>query len=280
MKDIIVIHHNDPDGFSAAWVAWKKFKNKATYIPAENGNLPPAGLKNKEIYFVDFCYKEEELKKVIKNNKKVVVIDHHETRKEYIKIADDVKFSINNSGCVLAWKYFFPNKKIPKILLYIENMDLWKWKLRHSREIANYIESYNFTFKNYDRMARELENKEKFKKCLAEGKIIERYKKALVDEILHYAEEVILDGQKAFAVSSPIMDSEIGNRIYRDKKAIGIIWRYKNKKLRVSLRSDKVDVSKLAQKYGGGGHKRSSGFMQDAEIKFPWQKKNSENKNL
>ena len=32
-----------------------------------------------------------------------------------------------------------------------------------------------------------------------------------------------------------------------------------------------MDVSKLAQKYGGGGHKKASGFRFKAAGKFPWK---------
>jgi nanoRNase/pAp phosphatase (c-di-AMP/oligoRNAs hydrolase) len=37
----------------------------------------------------------------------------------------------------------------------------------------------------------------------------------------------------------------------------------KDKKWRVSLYSDKVDVSALAKKFSGGGHKGASGFITD-----------------
>ena len=41
----------------------------------------------------------------------------------------------------------------------------------------------------------------------------------------------------------------------------------------VSLRSDgSVDVSKLAKKYGGGGHKAAAGFSFKVGRKAPWKK--------
>lgn len=273
MKNIVVIYHDDEDGFGGAWTAWKKFKNKASYIPAENGNLPLKGLAGKEIYFIDFCYSKKELGEIVKNNKKVVVIDHHISRKNEIKIATEYRYAVKNSAAVLAWKYFYPSKPIPKILLYIEDMDLWKWELPNSRNIASYLESYNFNFKTYSRIASQLENKEKLRKCIAEGEAIERYKQILANYIINFAEKVEFEGQKAFAVNSPILDSEVGNLINKKKGGIGIIWRYKNRRLRISLRSDKADVMKLAEKFGGGGHKRSSGFQIKKDIKFPWKKK-------
>ena len=51
-KDIVVLYHNNcTDGFSSAWVAWKKFGNKAEYIGIGLDDSPLRGLINKEIYF-------------------------------------------------------------------------------------------------------------------------------------------------------------------------------------------------------------------------------------
>jgi len=58
----------------------------------------------------------------------------------------------------------------------------------------------------------------------------------------------------------------------KNKKAIGIVWSRKSGKINVSLRSNgKIDVSKLAFKHGGGGHKAASGFTLDVEKPFPWK---------
>src|SRR3990167_9491025 len=45
MKNIVVIYHGKcPDGFSAAWIAWKKFGDDAEYIPGRHGEIPPEDL--------------------------------------------------------------------------------------------------------------------------------------------------------------------------------------------------------------------------------------------
>ena len=35
-KKILVIYHDDLDGFTGAWAAWKKLKDKAEYISLQN----------------------------------------------------------------------------------------------------------------------------------------------------------------------------------------------------------------------------------------------------
>ena len=41
-KNIVIIYHTDcRDGFGAAWAAWKKFGDSATYIPGKTELAPP-----------------------------------------------------------------------------------------------------------------------------------------------------------------------------------------------------------------------------------------------
>ena len=57
--------------------------------------------------------------------------------------------------------------------------------------------------------------------------------------------------------------SEIGSRLSPDCD-VAMIWYYDHadRLIKVSLRSfhDTVDVSEVAKKFGGGGHKKASGF--------------------
>jgi len=275
MKSITVLYHNDEDGFGAAWAAWKKFRNKAKYAIAEHQTPPPKFLKDKEVYLLDFCYPEKVMEKVVRNNKKVTVIDHHITQKKAGELADDFSFSLKNSAAVLAWRYFHPHKPLPKLLLYIEDMDLWKFKRKFTREIIASLDAYDFKFKVWDKIARDLENSRNIKRYITDGKAIIRYQNIIVKKLANSGTEVILDGQTAVAVNSPILESEIGDYIRRNKKAMGLIWSLINGRVKVSLRSDgSIDVSKIAQKFGGGGHRPAAGFAFNAKIKFPWKKIN------
>merc|ERR1712224_429437 len=63
-------------------------------------------------------------------------------------------------------------------------------------------------------------------------------------------------------VNSPIFQSEIGNYLSSDTHAAAVWYtNYTANKNIVSLRSKgDLDVSILAQEFGGGGHKNASGF--------------------
>lgn len=277
MKNIIIIHHDDEDGFGGAYAAWKKFKNKATYIGTNHRSQPLHNIKDKEIYFIDFCYNDKGvMKKLLKNNKKVVVIDHHVSQKDLGEISSEYIFDNTHSGAILAWKYFHPGKKVPKLLFYVEDSDLWKFKVKDTREIIAFLDAFEFNFLLWDKLAKELETKAGFKNRLIEGKAIVKYKDVLVKKLVEGGSDVIFEGKKAFSVNSPFLESEVGNYIYENKKVIGIVWSSRNRKVRVSLRSGgKIDVSKIGKKFGGGGHKYASGFFFFSKFDFPWKKVNT-----
>ncbi len=274
MKKIVVLYHADcPDGFSGAWAAWKKFGKKADYIGQDRKNPLPK-LKNKEVYFIDYAPRPAAVvRDLVKNNKQVTIIDHHITAKPIIKFASEHLFDINHSGAVLAWLYFHPSKPLPHLLRYIEDCDIWKWKMPRAQEITSYINLIDFNFKNWDRLSQDFENKNKLKKIIEKGAIILAYRKKLIEEILGEAELVNFEGYKILAANAPsFLDSDLGHAMAKKQPPLSIVWRREKDITRFSLRSNgKVNVAKIAEKFGGGGHKAASGFRLPANKPLPWK---------
>lgn len=282
MKKIVILYHaNCEDGFSAAWTAWKKFSKKADYIPITHQEPHPKNLKNKELYLLDFAYPLETTKHLIQENKSVTILDHHITSKNNLKSIRGatmkqfsnatIIFNNDHSGAVIAWNYFHPKKKLPKLLGYVEDTDLWKFKKKNSKEIFAVLGLQNLTFKEWDTFAKKVENKKTRKEIIGQGKTILAYQKKLTKLIARRAEKVKIQGKKARAVNSPILASEVGNELATNETPIGITWFRAPTKLVVSLRSNgKVDVSKIAEKFGGGGHKCASSFRLPKNAKLPW----------
>jgi uncharacterized protein len=278
-KDIVVLYHNDcTDGFSSAWVAWKKFGNRADYIGINPGTAPIDGLKNKEVYMLDLVYPVQYLKKLVADNKKFIAIDHHVSNQKSFVLIKDGLFDNNHSGAVLAWKYFYPETKIPKLLAHIEDMDLWKFKISGSKELIAYLDTINFDFKKWSEAVKSVEDKIKYQEYLNKGAFILKYQDGLIESIItNHAVSVNFLGYKAYAVNSPIFNSQIANALYKKLPPIGIVWAQEvDGGIHVSLRSDgTVDVSKIASKFnGGGGHKKSAGFYVKSCPKLPWKDAN------
>ncbi|MEK7481835.1 MAG: DHHA1 domain-containing protein [Patescibacteria group bacterium] len=276
MKNIIILYHKDCfDGFGGAWAAYKKFGKNADYFGVEHQTQPPKELKNKEIYLIDFCYqKKEMMEKLLKENRKVVIIDHHISQKEAVKISSEYVYDLKHSGSVLAWKYFHPKKPIPKLLRHIEDIDLWKFKLAGTKELIMALDTRDFNFSVWDKAAKDFENSKKRKKYFEIGKILMKYRQKLIDKLVSRADKAKIHDYFALAVNSPIFQSEIGNALVEKGASVGIIWSQRNGKKYFSLRSNgKVDVSKIAGKFNGGGHKAAAGFSIDIKKPLPWKTK-------
>jgi oligoribonuclease NrnB/cAMP/cGMP phosphodiesterase (DHH superfamily) len=275
MKKIIILYDgsNCSDGFGGAWAAWKKFSNRAQYIGVLYENPPPKGLKNKEIYMIDFTYPAATIKKLIKENKRVTTIDHHISAEKAAKLTQNYSFSLNHSGCVLAWKYFHPHKPVPILLKYIEDIDLWKFQFPHTKEIFEYHNLFNFDFKTWDKIATDLENPKIKNEYVKKGGIILKYQNKLIEQLVkNNAELVRFEGYKTFAVNSPLFNSQLGHILVKKLPPIGIIWKKRaDSSIYVSLRSNgKADVAKIAEKFGGGGHKAAAAFSLPSSRKLPW----------
>lgn len=278
-KKIIVFYHDDLDGFTGAWAAWKKLKDKANYILInydEDVGNEMLQLKGKEIYFIDCSFKIQEMLNLASKNK-VILIDHHFSSKKKANLLPGSVFDDKHSAAFLSWKYFQDGKKAPLIVRYVEDYDIWKFKMPHSKELTTVLNLRSFNFKVWDETAKMFQNKNKRKELIKKGQTIIDYQKSLIGELSNKGQEVVFEEYDAIAVNSPILLSEIGNHIYTKTGKIGIVWSYKGKKapkIHVSLRGNgKINLSKLAEKFGGGGHKAAAGFAIEGKINFPWQLK-------
>lgn len=278
MKDIVVLYHsNCVDGFSAAWVARKKLRNKADYIPAIHQTPLSRTFRNKTIYFLDFAYEKELMEEIKAAKNRIILIDHHISAKEALVTADDFLYDLNHSGAVLAWKYFYPKKPIPRFLNYVEDIDLWKFKLPHTEKISPFMDMQEFSFEEWDKLYRKFQNIKSFRKIVKLGGNLVDYKLSLIKRIARRADLVLFDKRKIMAVNSIIFPSELGAFLCKKKSPMSLIWYETKEGIKVSLRSNgKVNVAKIAEKYGGGGHEAAAGFRLGLHEKLPWRYLNKE----
>lgn len=270
---VVLYHRNCPDGFGGAIAAYKKFGARAEYVSVDPETLPERPLMGKRIFVVDTGFPYAVLKKLEDENKSVVVIDHHISNKKDTERFPQNVFDNNHSGSVLAWKYFHPGKKVPKLFSYLEDMDLWRWKLPKAREVISALAFLDFSFKEWLPFMRRLETKDGARAIVAKGAVACAYERRLIARLTEHPTLVEFEGVRTYAVNSPILNSEIGNALLLKLPPMGIVWKEKEGNITVSLRSDgTVDVSKLAAKHGGGGHERSAGFILRAGRKVPWKR--------
>lgn len=277
MKNIVVIYHGDcPDGFGGAWAAYKRFGDRAEYIPVHHGLPPIAGLENKEIYMIDITYPVDVVKDLIAHNLRVTTIDHHITAEAAVKLTKDYSYAIDNSGSVLAWKYFHKDEPVPLMLQHIEDQDLWKFKLRDTHSIMAFIESFDYDFKLWDKLVVDMGDDKKRNQFIEKGSLLVNYREEITKRLTEENKKLVeFEGHRVFAANAPseFADS-MAHSLYTERPPMAIIWSEAKDGVHVSLRSDgSVDVSKMAQKFGGGGHKASAGFELSSINTFPWKEK-------
>ena len=178
MKRITVYYHaNCPDGFSGAWAAWKKFGNAARYIPFEHNAPVPGGIDGIDVFFIDILPGIRQLKTILSRAGTVTAIDHHETNRPLVRLISRRSFNLRRSGAVLAWQFFHPRKAVPKLLRYVEDVDLWRLRLPHAKEVAAALELADFNFKTWDALARDFKTQKRFRSYVNRGTIILEYQR-------------------------------------------------------------------------------------------------------
>ena len=257
--DVVLYHGSCSDGFAAAYSAWKLLGNHAKYIPSYHGD-PPPNVKGKNVAILDFSYKNNVIKQMVKDAASLIVIDHHKSAEEELRDVKNAFFDMNHSGAILAWNFFHPDTEPPKFIKYIEDRDLWKFKLPYSKEFSAAFDMVAWEFSDYE----AFENDSVFDDAVERGSFILAYSKTVLKKIAGKAVHRKFEGLNVKVVNSSHWMSEIGGMISHDCDC-AMVWYYCHETCctKVSLRSfhDNIDVSNISKKFGGGGHKKSAGFI-------------------
>ena len=278
-----MLYHSDKDGQGAAFAAWKKLGDDVTYISVDYKQPVPEMEDGSNVYIVDFSYDKDILKTMSERMEKVVVIDHHKSAIEDLNeivwqsIPNlELVFDITKAGCVLTWEYFFPDEPIPTLLAYIADRDLWKFELPGTKEIHETLCSHSFSFELWSQFIATLPTL-----LMKEGEAILRAANRSIKNICRNAVTMKIGDDKVLAVNTSYKSSEVCHYLldmiesdsdYKDCKFAVV---YRDERIntcgpdsvddQVSRRYDLrsrggFDVSKVAKKFGGGGHKNAAGF--------------------
>jgi oligoribonuclease NrnB/cAMP/cGMP phosphodiesterase (DHH superfamily) len=279
LKEVVVIYHgsNCRDGFGSAFAAWKKFGDSASYLPMDTRNIVPDGLINKEIYILDYSFNKETLQNLLGTNKSVLVIDHHLSAEADVTSFPNNIFDNNHSAAVLSWKYFHPDTDVPSLLEYIEDHDIWKFALPNNREFNVSLGEYKMDFYIWDNLVKELGDEVFYRNFIKSGAVVAKFEDRLVDRILENKERVLFEGHEVWALNAErVYRSILGHHLASLNKengdiAMGIIYYHAKGQVSISLRSEgDVDVSKIAEKYGGAGHKNAASIKVNSFSELPF----------
>jgi uncharacterized protein len=263
-KDIIVISHaNCADGFCAAWIAHTRFGEDADYLFANYGEPAPE-VTGRRVYILDFSYPRDTLLKIGEQARVLALLDHHKTAEADLKGLSFAFFDMNHSGARLAWDFFMTSGPRPWLVDYVEDRDLWKWALPDSREISALIASYPNDFWEWDLLS----GSDRFEMA-NHGHAILRYQARQIEANVAHCRRVELDGILSIPCIN-ITDRTISESLHQlaeqngsPPMALGWFQR-EDGQFVYSLRSiGELDVSEIAKRHGGGGHRNAAGFVSD-----------------
>ena len=281
--DLCIYHGNCADGFTAAWAVRRALGN-IKFVPGFYGKDAPE-ITGKDVLLVDFSFKRQVLEQMGRMARSVTILDHHKTAQDdlaafAIRRAVDAEtidqisatpgpwniravFDMNRSGAQITWDFFHPDKFRPKLVDYVADRDLWQFKLPKSREIAALIFSYPYDFERWDWIAERMEAD--FDGLAAEGAAIERKHFKDIDELLvQTTREMVIGGQRVKVANLPYTMSSDAAGMLAEGAPFGACYFDRPDARVFSLRSrgdTGADVSEIAARYGGGGHKNAAGFQ-------------------
>lgn len=263
-KPIIIYHGNCIDGFAAAWCFYKEFGESFEYHPGHYGEEPP-DVSGRDVVLVDFSYKKPIIQDLLAYAKSITIIDHHKSAIEDLKDFKHYRFftefDLEHSGAMLAWKHVFATREPPKLLKHIEDRDLWKFKLEHTREIIAALFSYEYSFDTYTKLMEQTD----LNNLIIEGRAIERKHWKDIKELLRSTKKyAVIGAHKVPVANMPYtMASDAANAMAKDDLFAACYTDVKDGRI-FQLRSvGEFDVSKTAVYYKGGGHKNAAGFKVD-----------------
>ena len=270
-ENIAVIYHaNCPDGFGAAYAAWKALGSKAQYIPLPNGASPPELDPTTRVYILDLSFSRDRMLELHQRNgaDNVMLLDHHVSAQRSIGDLPNCHFDMARSGAVIAWEHFHPDQPTPVLLRYVQDCDLWHWELDRSRAVSAYIASIEQDFGRWDQTALEMAADPE--PIFNAGEAVERFQRISVDRLIANHHLVTIGHYQVPAVNSPLLNSDIGAALLQRFPKAPFVAIYSNAadgEQRWSLRSRAggFDVSQLASQMGGGGHQPAAGFLQRFE---------------
>ncbi|MFT5694359.1 MAG: oligoribonuclease NrnB/cAMP/cGMP phosphodiesterase (DHH superfamily) [Myxococcota bacterium] len=271
MKRVCFYHAGCPDGFGAVWSVWRSWGKDGRYIGrGHNDPLPYDELEDALVAFVDIAVDNESLRRLADVAAHVIILDHHvsaqlrydsdlPTVNHMEDAGHEILFDLSHSGAVLSWNYFHPDEPPPPLLEYVEDQDLWNWKLEGSEQVNAAIASYPREFEVWDALAQRSTDE-----LVREGEPIVRANRMEVQRAIKNPETIFIGSERIEAVNASVNRSAIGHEL-AIRGAFGTAWgcvyRIGGGKVHATLYSiGDVDVSKVAGSLGGGGHRNAAGF--------------------
>ena len=255
----LVLYHNDNDGFCAAWV-YRYWVNSQAEFKVGRRNMTLPSIYGRQVILLDFTLSRSALENIAHHATSVTVLDHHASAQRTVGDLPYCHIDVNKSTARLAWEHFVEgDREAPWIVRYVEDRDLWQFKLDQSRDINAALESYPRNFEQwddlYDRGTEDL---------FYEGQAILRYQRKIIDCHSRHYTVTSIGNYEVPVVCASMLQSEIAHDLNANWPFSATFFTNENGHFVYSLRSRRgsdIDLSDIAGHYGGGGHRHAAAFV-------------------
>lgn len=274
MKKVLVLFHAGCiDGFTAAWAASKALGDSAEYVGVQHGQ-PPPDVEGRDVFIVDFSYDRETVLAMKASANSLHIYDHHKTARDALEGLSFATFDMNRSGAGITWDEIagstLPRNhdviygtRRPWLVDYVEDRDLWRFDLPRSKAVNAYIGACPQSFEQWDAISRMA-----LRDVANAGEAVLMFVDRYVGEMSRQAIERKFCGYLVPVVNAPYINTSelVGHLAKTYPFAVG--WYQRSDGLYAySLRSrGEFDVSDIAKRFGGGGHKNAAGFQSTERV--------------
>jgi oligoribonuclease NrnB/cAMP/cGMP phosphodiesterase (DHH superfamily) len=267
-NSVLCIYHDDMDGECSAAIVRRKFGDRAVFQSMDYGDAIPWDLIEKcdELIIVDFSFPRADMLRVVEETK-VTWVDHHKTSLSELADLEGLPGlrSLGQAACVLTWRLLLEGQPIPPTVLFIADRDIWRHEHEESKPFGEGLFHEDTRPQNDDLWEPLLNgNEEKVSELIARGEIIYQARILRLRKMIKAkGYEIRFEGHPTLAINYR-GSGDLGELIR--EMGYDIAYCYYESKLEhelrtfVSLYSEKIDVSEIARKFGGGGHPGAAGF--------------------
>lgn len=293
--DICLYHFPCDDGFAAAWIARRKWPD-IVMAPTNYGRMfPDVDYRGKNILIADFSYKPDAISELMMSfgARSIVMLDHHKTAEadlaEFkVDLCGDAKFAaadidgmfrdfaeldrpavaarfdMQRSGASLTWEFCFPDEPMPVFIQFIEDRDLWRFRLRETRAFSLYLRSFPMEFDVWDQIAERVMSDANL--VMGEALSIERFYDAKLAEMLPTVTlkkigkwDGVPVAHAPYAFASDLAHEMLKAHPGAPFAAV-VVDAYGGRTYSLRSEDSRQDVSEVAKTFGGGGHRNAAGF--------------------
>lgn len=261
-------HNKDLDGRCSGAIVKKKFPD-CKMIGLDYGDPFPWEEITKDdiIYMVDFSRDSaDELFKIEDSCKKFILIDHHISILLKLGVSErklkNAHIDTSIAACEKAWQVLFPGIKVPIAVTLISKYDIWDHEDENvvSLQMGLLSCDTDVTSNIWEPLfgCREVFH-DFIWNILLDGKRILKYQEGIDKWAMNFSFAAEWEGLRFLCLNnvrtgSPQFNSKFDPKIH---DAMLVFYRTLKKKWSIHMYTQKkdVDLSVIAVKYGGGGHK-------------------------